>query len=132
MRENRPEQHTCPICHGKKKVFIDDERDCKRCNGKGYVTGTICASCGNDIPFDEPVQMFWDSFERQYNLLHAACKKPEHRSKLEDKADRLFLLLEEIDLLLCDKGTKQPRIITLSDISQLVKQRHAIFHGEEV
>lgn len=131
MSENRAEQHACPICHGKKTVFIDDDRDCKRCNGKGYVTGTICASCGLDIPFDEPVQMYWDSFIKEYRLLHASCKKPEQRQKIEDKADRLFLLLEEIDVLLCDKATKQPRIQTLGDISQLVKHRHMIFHGEE-
>lgn len=131
MSENRAEQHACPICHGKKTVFIDDDRDCKRCNGKGYVTGTICASCGNEIPMNDPCDMYWDSFEKDFKLLHASCKRPEHRKKIEDKADRLFLLLEEIDVLLCYKATKQPRIITLSEVSQLVKQRHMIFHGEE-
>lgn len=131
MSENRQEQHQCPICHGKKKVFVDDDRDCKRCDGKGYVTGTICASCGKDILFDDAVQLYWDSFEKQYKLLHVTCQKPDQRQEIQDKADQLFLLVEEIEHLLCEKGTKQPRIVTLSEISQLVKKRHAIYHGVE-
>lgn len=126
MSENGSQQHACPVCHGKKTVFIDDDRDCKRCDGKGYVVGTICASCGGDIPLDNPVNMYWDSFEKVYKLLHAHCPVPNPRKVMEDKADRLFLLLEEIEVLLCDKGTKQPRIVTLSEISQLVKKRHEI------
>lgn len=131
MSENRPQQHACPVCHGKKTVFIDDDRDCKRCEGKGYVTGTICTSCYGDIPLDHPVMMYWDEHEKIFKLLHAHCEKPQPRKVMEDKADQLFLLLEEIEVLLCDKGTKQPRIVTLSEISQLVKKRHEIFHGEE-